>query len=82
VFVGRAVVGSGLLRVRGTLAEQVAVIDELRRGAAHVTVLSGSRELKEKVDVWSGPVPWAAPLAALKKSFDPAGILGAGRGPL
>jgi glycolate oxidase FAD binding subunit len=82
VFVGRALVGSGLLRVGGSLAEQTAVIEELRRGAGHVVVLSGSRELKAQVDALGDPVPWAGPLAALKRSFDPAGILGAARGPV
>jgi glycolate oxidase FAD binding subunit len=82
VFVGRAAVGSGLLRVGGTLSEQKAVIEELRRGPGHVSMLSASHDLKKTVDVWGDPAPWAAPLVALKRSFDPAGILGAGRGPL
>jgi glycolate oxidase FAD binding subunit len=81
VFVGRAAVGAGLVRVGGTLAEQKAVIEELRRGPGRVAVLSASPGLKGEVDVWGDPVPWAVPLAALKRSFDPAGILGAGRGP-
>jgi hypothetical protein len=80
--VGRAGAGTGLLRIVGTPAEQAKAVQELRRGDGHAEVLSGSRELKASVDVWGPPVPWAAPLAALKRSFDPAGILGAGRGPL
>ena len=81
VFVGRAAVGSGLLRLGGTVSEQMAVIEELRHGSGRVAVLSASPDLKGDLDVWGDPVPWAAPLAALKRSFDPAGILGAGRGP-
>jgi len=84
VLVGRAAVGTGLLHFGGEIPGQAAAIDKLRRSDAldHVVVLSASRELKAGVDVWGPPVPWAAPLAALKRSFDPAGILGAGRGPL
>jgi glycolate oxidase FAD binding subunit len=80
IFVGRALVGSGLLRVGGSVAEQAAVIEQLRRDPGHVVVLSGSRELKAQVDALGGAVPWAGPLGALKRSFDPAGILGGGRG--
>ena len=39
-------------------------------------------ELKAVVDVWGEAVPWHQPLADLKRTLDPAGILGAGRGPL
>jgi hypothetical protein len=77
--------GAGLLRLYGgDLREHVGAIDELRKSSAlrHVVVLAAPTELKTMLDVWGPPVPWAAPLAALKRSFDPAGILGAGRGPL
>jgi len=84
VLVGRATVGTGLLHLGGEIPGQAAAIERLRQSDAlhHVVVLSASRDLKAAVDVWGPPVPWAAPLAALKRSFDPAGILGAGRGPL
>ena len=84
VLVGRAGVGTGLLYLGGEPPGQAAAIERLRQSEAldHVAVLSASRALKAAVDVWGPPVPWAAPLAALKRSFDPAGILGAGRGPL
>jgi len=83
-FVGRAGVGAGLLRLDGTAAAQARAVERLRQSAVvrHVVVLEGSRELKASVDVWGAPVPWHQPLAALKRSLDPAGILGAGRGPL
>jgi glycolate oxidase FAD binding subunit len=84
VFVGRAALGTGLLALRGDAGQQAGVIETLRRCDAmdHVVLLTASRALKARVDVWGPPVPWTAPLAALKRSFDPGGILGAGRGPL
>jgi len=48
----------------------------------HVVVLRGSRALKDLVDVWGSPVPAQASLLAIKRSFDPAGILNAARGPV
>ncbi|HEY6507534.1 MAG TPA: FAD-binding oxidoreductase [Vicinamibacterales bacterium] len=83
-FVGRAGVGAGLLRIEGTAAAQARAVERLRQAAAvrHVVLLSGSPELKASVDVWGEPVGWHQPLAALKRSLDPTGILGAGRGPL
>jgi hypothetical protein len=81
----RAVVGTGLLIVPGALPAQAAAVERLRREAdtvGHVVVLGGDPRLKAAVDVW-GPIGEAAlPLAALKRSFDPAGILNAARGPL
>jgi glycolate oxidase FAD binding subunit len=83
-FVGRAGVGAGFLRLDGTPVAQARVIERLRRDAAvqHVVLLAGSPELKAAVDVWGDAVPWHQPLADLKRTLDPAGILGAGRGPL
>ena len=84
LFVGRAGVGSGFVRLDGSLDAQAASVARLRQSAtlSHVVLLSASPELKERVDVWGGPLPWAQPLDALKRALDPAGILGAGRGPL
>ena len=86
-FVGRAVVGAGVLRIGGTVAVQQTVINCCTSGGptAHVVVLTGSPDVERKDAETSGaisPSSWAAPLAALSRSFDPAGILGAGRGPL
>jgi glycolate oxidase FAD binding subunit len=80
---GRAGVGTGLLRIEGDEAAQIAAIQALRAQAPavdHVVVLRASRAVKTAVDVW-GTAP-SAPAAALKHAFDPAGILNAGRGPL
>jgi hypothetical protein len=45
-------------------------------------LLDAPPELKQRIDVWGDPVSWSQPLGALKRSLDPADILGAGRGPL
>lgn len=80
----RAVVGTGLLSVRGTAREQATVVERLRASevAGHVVVLRGGRALKDLVDVWGRPVEAQASLLALKRAFDPAGILNASRGPV
>jgi glycolate oxidase FAD binding subunit len=80
----RAIVGTGLMSVRGTAREQAAVVERLRASdmVGHVVVLRGSRALKDLVDVWGSPVPAQASLLAIKRSFDPAGILNAARGPV
>ena len=82
---GRAVVGSGLLRVDGALATQVRIVERMRARAdlfRHVVVLHAPAELKKKVDVW-GPLGDAAGIAgAVKHALDPRGVLNAGRGPV
>jgi FAD/FMN-containing dehydrogenase len=51
------------------------------RVVTNVVVLRHSGLLKETVDVW-GEAPAAAVVQqSLKRAFDPAGILNAGRGP-
>ena len=84
VFVGRAAVGAGFLRLDGDATAQASAVARLRASSAlsHVLLLSAPPELKNAVDAWGAPVPWAQPLAALKRALDPAGILGAGRGPV
>jgi len=81
-LVGR-IAGAGLLRFQGDARAVAASIADLRASAlvGHVVLLRGSRELKDLVDVW-GPDPGGAAAAAraLKRMFDPSGILGAGRG--
>lgn len=82
-FAGRAG-GVGLLQLEGDDAASAGAIGRLRAApqVGHVILLRGSPALKALVDVW-GPVPSAIGMAqALKRTFDPAGILNAGRGPL
>ena len=84
VMAGRVGTGAGLLRVDADVRSQVAVVERLRSTVwvGNVSVLRADVELKKHVDVW-GPQPSSFDAArALKKMFDPAGILNAGRGPV
>jgi len=84
-FAGRAAVGSGTLRVEGDAGAQVAAIARLRERPetlGHVVVARAALEVKKHVDVW-GPAPASLGIArAIKRALDPAGVLGAGRGPI
>ena len=83
-FAGRAGVGAGFVAFGGTVDAQAAAVTRMRRSSvlSHVVLLDAPPELKQRIDVWGDPVPWSQPLQALKRSLDPAGILGAGRGPM
>ena len=84
VLAGRVGTGAGLLRVDADVRNQVAVVERLRSSVwvGNVSVLRADVELKKHVDVW-GPQPSSFDAArALKKMFDPTGILNAGRGPV
>jgi glycolate oxidase FAD binding subunit len=84
-LVGRAGVGAGVLRIDGEPEALVASVAHLRARSdlvGHVVVLRADADIKRTVDVW-GPASDAAPLmASVKRAFDPAGILNAGRGPV
>ena len=82
-FVGRAG-GAGLLSLEGDEDASIAAIVNLRASVdvGHVVVLRASRRLKDQADVW-GQASGATEVArALKRMFDPQGILNAGRGPI
>ena len=81
---GRVGVGAGFMTIDGDALTQAAVVRRLRSSVfvGNVNVLRASRELKSQIDVWSLPGSALKTLHALKQSFDPAGILNAGRGPL
>jgi glycolate oxidase FAD binding subunit len=84
-LVGRAGLGAGLIRVEGDVTTQVRAIERLREQpdvVGHVVVLRADAAVKEHADVWGPPGDAAALLHAVKRAFDPAGILNAGRGPL
>ena len=84
-MVGRAGVGAGVLRVDADATGQVAIIERLRASptvVANVVVLRAHTGAKAKVDVWGPRGDTASLLRAVKRSFDPAGILNAGRGPI
>ncbi|HEY6363117.1 MAG TPA: hypothetical protein VIX63_18560, partial [Vicinamibacterales bacterium] len=81
---GRAGIGTGLLRVDAEAAMQIDVVRRLRDHRAlfsQVTILRAAPGVKAAVDVWGGTRDTAALQAAVKRAFDPAGILNAGRGP-
>jgi glycolate oxidase FAD binding subunit len=83
--VGRAAVGVLLVRVGGDVAQQAAAIAGLRArippGRGSVVVVRAGDELKRVVDVW-GTGGDALPLMrAIKREFDPEGLLNPGRGP-
>jgi glycolate oxidase FAD binding subunit len=82
-FTGRAL-GSGLLRLDGDESAIVAGIAALRASedVGHVVMLRATPRLKSQVDVW-GPASGTIEVArALKRMFDPADVLNAGRGPI
>jgi len=84
-LVGRAGVGAGLIRIETDDITSVAVIERLRARSevlGHVVVLRAAPALKQQVDVWGPPGSHATLIGAVKRAFDPAGILNAGRGPL
>jgi glycolate oxidase FAD binding subunit len=80
-MIGRAGVGAGLIRIDGDASRQAAAIEWLRRTSSigNVVLIQAVPELKAQVDVWPES-PNEALLASVKKSLDPAGTLGAGRG--
>jgi len=83
MFTGRTI-GAGLVRLEGEERAIVAAIGDLRRDphVRHVVVLRGTRGLKQQVDVWGASTGSADVAGMLKRKFDPAGILNAGRGPI
>ncbi len=84
-LVVRAGIVAGLLRIHGPLDRQVQAIERLREpafGLRTVVVLRGEAALKVAIDVWGTPSSSAPLSAAIKRAFDPAGILSPGRGPV
>ena len=81
---GRAGAGAGLITIDGDALTQAAVVRRLRSSVfvGNVAVLRASRQLKSQIDVWSLSGGTLKTLHALKQTFDPAGILNAGRGPI
>jgi hypothetical protein len=82
-LVGRAGLGAGVLRVDGDTRTQIAAVRALRERFdlfQQATVLRAADDVKAQVELL-GPRGSVAPvLAAVKQAFDPAGILGGGRG--
>ena len=83
IFAGR-VLGTGAVALSAPVPRLVSAIERLRASAdvGNVILLRGSHDLKERVDVW-GPGRASDRVArAIKNTFDPVGILNAGRGPI
>lgn len=83
LLTGRAL-GAGLLCLGGEVDAQAAAVHRLRSSVSvgHVVVLRASAALKAAVDVWGPERPSDTVARAIKKTFDPAGVLNAGRGPV
>ena len=82
-FTARAI-GSGLMRLEGEESAIAAAITQLRESndVGHVVVLRATPSLKARVDVWGPPSGTIDVARVLKRMFDPADILNAGRGPI
>jgi len=76
--------GAGLLHLAGDPTDAARAVVDLRAHGAlgHVVVLRAPRQVKDAVDVWGPELSSAGAARALKRMFDPAGILNAGRGPV
>jgi glycolate oxidase FAD binding subunit len=79
----RGGLGAGCMCIDGDDRAVTAVITGLRasRVVTNVVVLRHSGSLKQTVDVWGEASAAAVVQQSLKRAFDPAGILNAGRGP-
>jgi glycolate oxidase FAD binding subunit len=84
-LIGRAALGSGLIRVDADAPMQRNVVERLRSRTdvfRQVVVLRADPQSKQQLDVW-GPLGDAGSLgASVKHALDPHGILNAGRGPV
>jgi glycolate oxidase FAD binding subunit len=84
-LIGRAALGSGLLRIGADIRVQRNIVERMRSRSdifRHVVVLRAEPSLKQQLDVW-GPLGDAGSLgASVKHALDPSGILNAGRGPV
>lgn len=82
-FVGRTM-GAGVVMLDGNERATSGAIAGLRESKhlGHVVILRAGRGIKMRTDVW-GPDSGGIEVArALKRMFDPQGILNAGRGPI
>lgn len=82
-LVGRVGIGAGYVRLPGDATEQAAAVQRLRSTGAfgNVLVTRAPVEMKTADSVWPASRSTVALERALKRELDPAGVLGAGRGP-
>jgi len=80
----RAALGAGFLRLDGDDAPVARAIERLRTRqiVTNVVVLRHGGALKRSVDAWGAPPDSQRLMQALKRSFDPSGVLNADRGPI
>lgn len=83
-LIARAGLGAGFLRLEGDDAAVAGAIERLRSRplVTNVVVLRHGGSLKRTVDTWGTPPDSHRLMQALKRSFDPAGVLNADRGPI
>jgi glycolate dehydrogenase FAD-binding subunit len=83
--VGRAGVGVLLARIGGDVERQARVLTALRERlpapTGSVVLVRGSDDLKSRVDPWGPLGGGIGVMRAIKRQFDPLGILNPGRGP-
>jgi glycolate oxidase FAD binding subunit len=83
--IGRAGVGVLLARIGGDVERQVRIVNGLRERlsppSGSVVVVRGSDDLASRVDVWGPLGDGLGVMRAIKRQFDPNGILNPGRGP-
>lgn len=82
---GRAGLGVVDVRLDGPLEAQAGLIAALRErlpiGRGSAVIRRGAAELRQRIDAW-GPIGDGMPvMMAIKRRFDPAGLLNPGRGP-
>ena len=82
-LVGRVAVGAGYVRLPGDPTQQAAAVQRLRSSGVfgNVLVTRAPVEVKTAGSVWPESRSTATLEGALKRELDPAGVLGAGRGP-
>ena len=83
-LIARAGLGAGFLRLNGDDAAVAGAIERLRSRpiVTNVVVLRHGGNLKRTVDPWGTPHDSHRLMQSLKRSFDPAGVLNADRGPI
>jgi glycolate oxidase FAD binding subunit len=76
--------GAGFVRLNGAVETHSTTIGQLRvtKLLRNVVVLRAPDAVKREIDVWGPPASAAVATKALKRMFDPNGILNAGRGPI
>jgi glycolate oxidase FAD binding subunit len=80
---GRVGVGAGCIRLQGEFTEQREAVERLRSAGVfgNVLVARAPLEMKTTDSVWPPGRSTTGLEGALKRELDPAGVLGAGRGP-